>query len=194
MMKPMFIHVVAPPSPALYYTVEVAWVDADGNSEVHLIQPTEAWADAMNDLVWSPSNPRPPHFSVRHLLATGENLTWVAKRVLSLLTHPDIRVMAPNHHRVENLLGLLLAEANLPSTVEIGHVLEAYCEACKPLYGMRLNSDESGTIIKRCELAAAAIVGDGQGALLAVRKLWVTWRLITAEAIKTAQAIQEAAA
>jgi hypothetical protein len=191
MMKPVFIHVDAAPSPALDYATEVAWVDAGGTGEAHLIRPSAAWKDAMDDLLASRMRPCPPEFSLRHLLVTGEGLGTVAARVRQLLDDPEARVVAPNHHHAEQLLGHLLAEAGLPGTVEIGHVLEAYCEACKPLYGVPAGMDEVSPVVKRCEAAAASIVGDGHGALLAARKLWVTWRLITAEAVTAAYALRE---
>jgi len=72
------------------YPIEVAWVFADGRSEVHLIRPAPSWTD------WDEHSEAIHHIPRSTLLSAGEPHDAVAQRMVEVLAGHDLLAGAPS--------------------------------------------------------------------------------------------------
>jgi len=163
------------------FPIEIAWVDADGTGEAHLIRPELSWTD------WDPRAQQVHGILPEVLMRDGEPADVVARRVAEVLSGHDVYSDAPGFDVA--WLDVLLGAADLPPrAVQLQDVQTAYGRACTPLFedlppkGGPRHAIEL-TLRRRRALQIVAAAGDEEErrgprkhrALQDAECLWRTW-------------------
>ena len=161
--------------------IEVAWVDADGRGESHLIRPAPGWED------WSPASERLHGISREMLEREGKPHSWVAKRALAALAGAEVFADQPAFDG--HWLGMLLEAAGIPERIPVLDVALAYGRACRPLLeaGDRHRAEaDARRIVAEAEEAGMVHGRARHRALPDAEALWRRWREIGRRAAEAA--------
>ena len=173
------------------FPVEVAWVDADGHGESHLVRPAETWMNPPEgQFEWSAASELLHGISLIHLMEHGAAADHVATRVSQTLAQPGVRVFSDDPEMVGQHLARLLSESGIEDHV-VQDIAELYRDACLPVLRLAASAEEPERHVaeERLSNLARDIVETAEEAerirshvlhraLPEAESLWRTWRAI----------------
>lgn len=124
------------------YPIEVAWAFDSGEEESHLIRPIPDWTD------WSAEAEAVHRITREHLLAEGQPVEKVARRMVEVLTGHALYATAPSWDG--HWLSLLLRAAGLPRhALRLEDTDEAHRNAAIGILGAAgIPADRQGPIVQ----------------------------------------------
>ena len=202
MMGVLFIDLEASSLSQSSFPIEVGWVDEGGRGESHLIRPTEAWLDAARDgHAWDAASERLHGLSLDMLVDRGEPHREVAERTMEVMSRPGTIACsdAPGHDAA--WLRDLFEASGMRLGIKIHELHEQLGLACRPLLAMLApeGSPRRADEERRIREMATRIVatasrrerlrpGVSHRALEDAMGHWRTWREVSAEAQRSAEA------
>jgi hypothetical protein len=175
------------------FPIEIAWLDKDGQSELHLIRPADAWLDANSTpRDWDPESERAHGISFAMLLEQGTPFQDVARRVAEILGAPGAEIYSDAADLDGHWVGRLLTAADRLVPVPVQDIRHLYSTACRdlrrllPVSRTRLERAEqqianlAREIVDRAEEVEHVRAGPRHRALPDALRLWRTWKAIEA--------------
>lgn len=176
------------------FTIEIAWVDENGQGESYLIRPADVWLTPKDGgSGWSADAERIHGISLAMLVAQGVPYERAAKRAAAALAATN--VIACSDSSLDGYwLDMLLETAGIRRKVRLVHMNRLYGLACRPLLDLLPPDDgpKRDRAEQRVRNMAREIVARAQEvealrprvrhrALLDAESLWRTWRAVREE-------------